>query len=65
MTDETRHKVMAQAADVFGGEDKALRWLETPALSLGLHKPLDMLRTSAGADAVRALLERINYTVCI
>lgn len=53
----------ARAADVFGSEDSARAWLGEPNRALGGAKPLEMLDTDVGVDAVRDVLGRIEHGV--
>ena len=48
---------------VLGGHDKGVRWLKSPAYFLGNETPLNLAKTEAGADAVKNLLFRIEYSV--
>jgi putative toxin-antitoxin system antitoxin component (TIGR02293 family) len=56
-------EVAARAADVFGSDESARTWLDEPNRALGGAKPLAMLDTDMGAEAVRDVLGRIEYGV--
>jgi putative toxin-antitoxin system antitoxin component (TIGR02293 family) len=52
-------EVLVLAIDVFGTPEKAVTWLKTPAIALEQRRPLDLLGTVAGTEAVEQLLQRI------
>ncbi|MCX7012540.1 MAG: MbcA/ParS/Xre antitoxin family protein [Candidatus Sumerlaeota bacterium] len=52
-----------KTADIFGGADKARRWLRAPNRALGGKSPMDLTGTSAGIKEVERLLGRIEYGV--
>jgi putative toxin-antitoxin system antitoxin component (TIGR02293 family) len=52
-----------RAAEVFGSREKALRWLETPAPSLGDRTPLSLLSTSEGMADVEDTLGAIEHGI--
>ena len=56
-------EVAARAADVFGGDETACTWLSEPNRALGGARPLDLLDTDMGAEAVRDVLGRIEHGV--
>lgn len=47
--------------ELFGSEAKATRWLAAPLDELGDHTPEQVLRKDPNADAVFAVLDRIDY----
>lgn len=51
-------KLLALCEHIFGGRAKAIAWLRRPLWVLGDMAPIDLIRTSAGADEVEDLLER-------
>lgn len=51
------------AAEVLGGEEAANLWLNTEAMGLEFRKPIDLMSTSPGAEAVKTLLQRMKYGV--
>lgn len=56
-------RVTAEAEDAFANVEKAHRWLRKPSRPLGHAIPLQMLRTSTGADLVREELVRIQHGI--
>lgn len=54
-----RGLVLAEGA--FGSWDKAHRWLHRNSAALGDRKPMDLIRTDAGARVVENLLARIAW----
>jgi uncharacterized protein (DUF2384 family) len=56
-------EVTARAMEVFGTREKALRWLNTPARSLGDQTPLSLLHTPEGIGQVQDTLGRIEHGV--
>ena len=48
---------------VFGRQDDAEDWLQRPAMALDWRRPIDLLDTSAGIEAVQTLLGRLLYDV--
>ncbi|WP_443083430.1 type II RES/Xre toxin-antitoxin system antitoxin [Variovorax sp. PBL-E5] len=53
-------RIASHAAQVFGSEEKARRWLSKDNRMLGAT-PLQMLSTDAGAHEVEAELNRIEF----
>ncbi len=56
-------EIFANATDVMGSEDAAEVWMNKPAIGLSNRKPVDLLATSAGVDAVGEYLTRMEYGV--
>jgi len=56
-------RLAAQATDVLGDRDKALRWLAAPNRALAGAAPLSLLDTDIGTQAAEAVLTRIEYGV--
>jgi putative toxin-antitoxin system antitoxin component (TIGR02293 family) len=56
-------RVLLCAEDTFQNPDKAYQWLRRPNRALGDRVPLEVLDTDAGAEAVRAVLTRIDSGV--
>jgi len=54
-------RILAKAIDVLGDRDKAAHWLTTSNQAMGGEIPITLLDTSAGAQEVEALLDRIEY----
>lgn len=59
----TLAEILGRATDVFGSREEALDWLRRPALALDDRRPVDLLRTPAGAEAVGEHLTRLEYGV--
>lgn len=55
--------ILKLAEDVLGEHKRSIRWLKTPAKFLGGTPPLKLIETEAGAEEVRKLLLRIEYSV--
>ena len=55
--------VRATAEDVLGSAEAANEWLNTEAVGLESRKPIDLLSTSPGAEAVKTLLQRMKWGV--
>jgi putative toxin-antitoxin system antitoxin component (TIGR02293 family) len=53
----------AMAEEVLGSAEGANKWLDTEAMGLEFRKPIDLLSTSPGAEAVKTLLQRMKYGV--
>ena len=56
-------RLVAQATEVLGARDKALRWMESPNRALGGATPMSLLDTDIGTQAAEAVLTRIEYGV--
>jgi len=56
-------EVLAKATDVLGNQEAAEEWLNSPAIGLDQHRPLELLSTAVGAEMVERLLGRIEYGV--
>lgn len=56
-------EVLAKATAVFGSQTEAEQWLQRPAMGLNQRKPLDLLSTAAGIEAVEEHLGRLEYGV--
>jgi len=55
--------VRAMAEEVLGSAQAAYEWLDTEAMGLEFRKPIDLVSTSPGAEAVKTLLQRMKYGV--
>jgi len=53
-------RILAQAIKTFGSKDNAEAWLNSPAISLGMKRPIDLLVTTEGAQQVETILGRIE-----
>jgi len=56
-------RILAFANDMIGNPEKATRWLQTPNRALEGSRPIELLDTDAGVEAVRNVLGRIAYGV--
>lgn len=56
-------RTVVRATDVLGSQKAAELWLLAPAMGLDNRRPIDLLATSAGAEAVGNLLIRLDYGV--
>ena len=56
-------EVLVRATEVMGSQVRAEQWLTTPATALDLHRPIDLLSSPAGVEAVEQLLGRLEYGV--
>ncbi len=54
-------RVFEEATRVFGSEAKAARWLSTQSVALSDAKPLSLLDSDAGTQAVTDELTRIDF----
>ena len=56
-------EILGRATDILGTQQAAEEWLERPAMALDRRRPMDLLATQAGVDAVEELLTRMEYGV--
>ncbi|MCC0011550.1 MAG: DUF2384 domain-containing protein [Hyphomicrobiaceae bacterium] len=56
-------EIIAQATDVMGSQDAAEAWIIEPAIGLDNRRPIDLLASAAGAEAVETYLTRLEYGV--
>jgi putative toxin-antitoxin system antitoxin component (TIGR02293 family) len=56
-------RVGKMAEQVFGGEEKAHRWLRKPKPSLEGETPLNYLASETGARVVEEMLTRIDHGI--
>lgn len=56
-------ELLARATAVFGGQEDAERWFDTPAMGLDQHKPIDLMTTQVGAQLVDEFLGRLEHGV--
>ena len=56
-------EILARSTDLFGCQSEAERWLERPAMALDQRKPIDLLSTPAGVEAIEDHLTRMEYGV--
>lgn len=55
--------VTEQAIDILGSQEAAEAWLERPAIGLDRNRPIDLIASSEGTEAVKTLLKRMDYEV--
>ncbi|KAB0483816.1 MbcA/ParS/Xre antitoxin family protein [Pseudomonas reinekei] len=53
--------IQRQAEQMFGNKTKADCWLNQPKTSLGGSTPLELARTEAGYELIKAELEKLNH----
>lgn len=56
-------EILAQATDVLGDQESAEAWMLAPATGLDNRRPIDLLSSAAGAEAVEHHLTRMEYGV--
>lgn len=56
-------EILTKAEDVLGDPDEAQRWMNTPAMGLEGHKPIDLITTQVGYELVDDFLTRMDYGV--
>nr|WP_299243577.1 antitoxin Xre/MbcA/ParS toxin-binding domain-containing protein [uncultured Halomonas sp.] len=56
-------EILTKAEDVFGDPEEAQRWMNTPAMGLEGHKPIDLITTQVGFELVDDFLTRMDYGV--
>lgn len=56
-------RILAQAVDVLGSNEKASQWLQRPNRALGGETPLSLLDTDLGSRQVEEVLGRIEHGV--
>ena len=55
--------ILSFATQLFKDPKLAAAWMRKPQIGLGGQKPIDLIETEAGENAVRVLLGRIKYGV--
>ena len=56
-------EIIGRATEIFGSQPEAEAWMLRPAIGLDQRRPIDLLSTSVGVEAVEAYLTRIDYGV--
>ncbi len=56
-------EIIAKATDIMGTQEAAEAWILEPAIGLNNRRPIDLLASSAGAEAVEDYLTRLEYGV--
>lgn len=58
-------EILAKATAMFGSQQDAERWLESPAMGLNGRRPMDLLATPAGVQIVEDFLTQLEYGVYV
>lgn len=58
-------EILGHAIEVLGTREEAELWMNRPAIGLSNRKPVDLLATSAGVEAVEEYLTRLEYGVYV
>lgn len=58
-------EVLGRAAELFGSMDEAEAWMSRPAIGLDQRRPIDLMATAVGVEAVEDYLTRIEYGVYV
>lgn len=58
-------EILVRAMDVLGSKQAAETWLESTAIGLDNRRPIDLLASSAGAEAVETYLTQLEYGVYV
>jgi putative toxin-antitoxin system antitoxin component (TIGR02293 family) len=56
-------EILGRATELLGSQAEAEAWLERPAMALDQRKPIDLLSTPAGVEAIEEHLTRLEYGV--
>lgn len=56
-------EILAQATEILGDQETAEQWMLNPAMALDGRRPIDLLSTAAGGEAVQDHLTRMDYGV--
>lgn len=56
-------EILGRATAVFGSQPEAEAWLDRPAMGVDRRKPIDLMGTSVGVQAVEDYLTRTEYGV--
>lgn len=56
-------EVLGRAAEIFGSKEEAEAWMNRPAIGLDQRRPVDLMATSVGTEAVENYLTKIEYGV--
>jgi putative toxin-antitoxin system antitoxin component (TIGR02293 family) len=56
-------EILAKATALFGSQEDAEHWLDSPAMGLDQMRPIDLLATPTGVDMVETFLGRLEYGV--
>jgi putative toxin-antitoxin system antitoxin component (TIGR02293 family) len=58
-------EILGRASEIFGSRAEAEAWLNAPAIGLDQRRPIDLLSTAVGVEAVEDYLTRIEYGVYV
>jgi putative toxin-antitoxin system antitoxin component (TIGR02293 family) len=58
-------EILGRASEIFGSKAEAEAWLNAPAIGLDQRRPIDLLSTAVGVEAVEDYLTRIEYGVYV
>ena len=56
-------EILGRASEIFGSLQAAENWMNEAAIGLDQRKPIDLLATTVGVEAVTDYLTRIDYGV--
>ncbi len=56
-------EILARVTRMLGSQEEAEAWLERPAMALDRERPIDLLATTAGVEALEQHLTRVEYGV--
>ena len=56
-------EILSRAADLLGSQAAAEAWMTAPAIGLDQRRPIDLLGTPAGVEAIEDYLTRMDYGV--
>lgn len=56
-------EILGRAAEIFGSLEAAEAWMTEPAIGLNRRRPIDLMATSVGIEAVETYLTRIDFGV--
>ena len=56
-------EILGRATEIFGSKDEAEAWMNRPAIGLDQRRPIDLMSTSVGIEAVEDYLTRVEYGV--
>jgi putative toxin-antitoxin system antitoxin component (TIGR02293 family) len=56
-------EILTKTEDVLGSKERAVEWLQQPAMALESRRPIDLLTTQVGAQLVDDVIQRMRYGV--
>ena len=56
-------EILGRTTEIFGSRQDAETWMHSPAIGLDQRRPIDLLATAVGVEAVEDYLTRIEYGV--